>query len=74
MTRFCLAVLALSAAALGVLAATPTPADRCRAAGYDTAVHMIQPDGHSREWLCYSLPSEDLSTPWRAKYLKEIGG
>lgn len=75
MTRHRLAAVAafVIAAMTGLIAATaPTPADQCRAAGYADALHILQPDGKSREWLCYSLPSEDLRVPWRAKYLKEI--
>jgi len=64
---------AVSAAAFaGLLAATPTPAAQCRDAGYDDAARILQPDGHSREWLCFSLPAADLSTPYRSAYLKEI--
>jgi len=51
--HFLAALTALAAIALGaVIVANPTPQDRCRAAGYADAVHILQPDGRTREWVC----------------------
>jgi poly(3-hydroxybutyrate) depolymerase len=71
MHRFVAAVLALCSVPLAVLALTPSPTDRCHAAGYAQALHIVQPDGETREWLCFTPPADDTSAP-KFAYLKEI--
>lgn len=70
MRRLTAALAALSLAAS--LTAAQTPADRCHSAGYSDAVHILQPDGQTRRWLCFTLPSDDLKTPYRAAYLSDL--
>ena len=70
MKRLLAALATLSLAAS--VPAIPTPAERCQSAGYDTALHMLQPDGVSRAWTCIAYPAADLSTPFRSAYLKDL--
>lgn len=73
MTKLAATILAgLAVGALSILAAAPTPAARCQDAGYADALHILQPDGKTREWMCYTLPSDDLTTTYRSRYLREI--